>query len=224
MKTATLLGYRVIAQSEGVDLGKVRQVIFDAVNGHAAALLLGEKDLFGLVDAQVVAWEEIQQIGENAVIVKNTDSRQKAGDRPDLIPLLEQRHLIPSAKIYTEDGTELGTIKDLLFEADGVITHYEISGGLIEDTLHGTRFMAAQFQMRIGEEVVFVEPQAAKELKSSPPDYSANIDAVKQQVSETLSSENITRTTQQLQKSLDNAAGKFKETWKSEGKPPENNG
>jgi|GEM_PF-4593081 len=223
MKTETLVGYRVIAQNEGVDLGKVRQVIFDAVKGRAAALLLGEKDLFGLVDAQVVAWDEIQQIGENAIIVKSAESRRKAGEMPEIVTLLEQRHLIPGAKLYTEDGTGLGHIKDVLFEANGTITDYEISGGLIEDTLRGTRFMAAQYPLRIGEEVVFVEPRAAKELKTSPPDYNAHLDAVKQQVSETLSPEAISRTTQQLQKSLDSAAGKFKETWKNEGKPPENN-
>src|SRR5690606_19123271 len=139
-----------------------------------------------------------------------------AGELPEMVALLEQRHLIPGAKLYTENGTGLGNIKDVLFEINGAITDYEISGGLIEDTLRGTRFMPAHFPLRIGEEVVFVDPQAAKELKSSPPDYSANLETVKQQVSETLSSEKITRTTQQLQKSIDSAAGKFKETWNGE--------
>ena len=105
MKSGTLIGYRVIAQKEGMDLGKVRQVVFDGVNRRAAALVLGEKDLFGLMDAQVVPWDQIQKIGENAVIVQDANSCQKAGNLPAMIPLMEQKELLPGAKIYTEDGT-----------------------------------------------------------------------------------------------------------------------
>lgn len=218
MKSGTLLGYRVISRSEGIDLGKVRQVIFDGPNARAAALLLGDKDLFGLVDAQVVTWDQIHEIGENAVIVQNADSRQKAGNLPGMLDLLEQKQLLPGAKIYTEDGTGLGHIKDVLFDAEGAITDYELSSGLLEDTLRGTRFMPAKYHLRMGEEVIFVEPQAAKDLRTAPPDYQASLNAVKQQVNETLSPESITRTTNQLQKSIDSAAGKFKETWQNEGK------
>lgn len=64
MKSGTLMGYRVISRDEGVDLGKVRQVIFDALNRRMAALLLGDKDLFGLMDAHVVPWNQIQKLGK----------------------------------------------------------------------------------------------------------------------------------------------------------------
>jgi len=225
MKSGTLIGYRVIAQKEGVDLGKVRQIIFDGANRRAAALLLGDKDLFGLVDAQVVPWEEIQTIGENAVIVQNSDSCQKAGNLPQILPLMEQKSLLPGAKIYTEDGTGLGHIKDVLFGEDGGITDYELSSGLVEDTLHGTRFMPAIYNLRLGAEVVFVDPQAAKELKTSPPDLQSSLNSVKQQVGESLSEESIKRSANQLQKSIDTAAAQLKKSWKGENEPqtpPEN--
>ncbi|MEO6907741.1 MAG: PRC-barrel domain-containing protein, partial [Abditibacteriaceae bacterium] len=199
--------------------------VFDGVNRRAAGLVLGEKDLFGLMDAQVVPWDQIQKIGENAVIVQDANSCQKAGNLPAMIPLMEQKELLPGAKIYTEDGTGLGHIKDVLFEDDGTIVDYEISSGLVEDTLHGTRFMPATYNLRIGADVVFVDPQAAKDLRAEPPDFQSTADAVKKQMSESFSPESIKRSTNQLQKSIDTAAGQFKKTWKGEDEsqiPPEN--
>lgn len=219
MKSGTLIGYRVIAQNEGIDLGKVRQVIFDGAHRRAAALLLDDKDLFGLMDAHVVLWDQIQQIGENAVIVQNASSRVKAGDVQELKFLLEQKDLLPGAKLYTEDGTGLGNIKDVLFEADGVITDYELSAGLVEDTLHGTRFMPAIYNLRLGEDVIFVDPQAAKELRSTPPDFQSSLDTVKKQMKESLSDDSITRTANQLQKSIDTAAAQLKKSWKNDNDP-----
>lgn len=219
MKSGTLLGYRVIAQKEGIDLGKVRQIIFDGANHRAALLLLSDKDLFGLMDAQVVPWEEIQNIGENAVLVQNGESCQKAGNLPQILPLMEQRTLLPGAKIYTEDGTGLGHIKDVIFGEDGVITDYELSAGLVEDALHGTRFMPAIYNLRLGTEVVFVDPQAAKELKTSPPDLQSSLDSVKQQVKESLTDESIKRSANQLQKSIDAATAQLKKSWRGENNP-----
>ncbi len=215
MKSGTLIGYRVISQIEGIDLGKVRQVIFDGANRRAAFLLLSDKDLFGLMDAQVVSWDQIQSIGENALIVKNADSCQKAGSIPSSVTLLEQKDLLPGAKIYTEDGTGLGHLKDVIYEEDGAITGYELSAGLVEDTLNGTRFMPAIYNLRLGADVVFVDPQAAKDLRATPPDLQSSLDSMKQQVSESLSEESIKRTANQLQKSIDTAAAQFKKSWKS---------
>lgn len=216
MKSETLIGYRVISQDEGIDLGKVRQVIFDGANRRAAALLLGDKDLFGLMDAHVVLWDQIQQIGENAVIVQNADSRLRAGDAHSMTVLLEQKDLLPGAKLYTEEGTGLGHIKDVLFEADGTIADYELSEGLVGDTLHGTRFMPAIYNLRMGEDVIFVDPQAAKELRSSPPDFQSSLNTVKEQMKDSLSEDSITRATKQFQKSVDTAATQLKKNWKSE--------
>src|SRR5690606_21310795 len=86
----------------------------------------------------------------------------------------------------------------------------------MEDTFNGTRFMPAIYNLRIGEDVVFVDPQAAKELRASPPDLQSSFDVVKKQVNQSLSSESVARATNQLQQSIDRAAGKFKETWRSE--------
>lgn len=218
MKSATLIGYRVISQIEGIDLGKVRQIVFDGVNRRAAFLLLSDKDLFGLMDAQIVPWDEIQSIGENAVIVRNADSCQKAKSIPDSVPLLEQKDLLPGAKIYTEDGTGLGHVKDVIYEEDGAISGYELSAGIIEDTLNGTRFLPALYNLRLGAEVIFVDPQGAKDLRSSPPDLQSSLDSLKQQVSESFSDESIKRTTNKLQHSIDSAAAQFKQSWKSESK------
>ena len=220
MNSTTLIGYHVISQKEGIDLGKVRQVIFDGANRRAALLLLGDKDLFGLMDAHVVPWDQIQSIGENAVIVLNSESCQKSGNLPQSVTLLEQKGLLPGAKIYTEDGTCLGHIKDVHFESDGAITDFEISSGLVEDTLHGTRFMPAIYNLRLGADVVFVDSQAAKDLRSSAPDFQSGLDNVKRQVSESFSEDSIKRSATQLQQSIDTAAAHVKKSWTGRNNPP----
>lgn len=224
MKSGTLVGHRVLSLDGGSDLGKVRQVIFDTSNARAAALLLEDKDLFGLLDAQVVLWNQIREIGEDAVMVQNAKALQKAGSIVGMTDLLERKHLIPGIKLYTEGGTGLGNISDVLFDRDGAIECYELSSGLIEDTLRGKRYLPAAHPLRLGEEVAFVESAAAQDLRKAAPELKSTLDAMRQQVSESLLPDSLTRSTQQLQKSLNDAAEKFKDTWQSEskaGSPPD---
>lgn len=217
MKSGTLVGHRVLALDGGSDLGRVRQIIFNTSNARAAALLLEDKDLFGLLDAQVVVWEQIREIGEDAVMVQDARALQKAGGIPGMTALLERKHLMPGAKLYTEGGTGLGNISDVLFNREGAIESYELSSGLIEDALRGKRYLPATHPLRLGEEVAFVESSAAEDLRTTMPELKSTLHTMRQQVSESLSPDSLTRTTQQLQKSLNDAAEKFKDTWQSEG-------
>ncbi|HEX8833213.1 MAG TPA: PRC-barrel domain-containing protein, partial [Abditibacteriaceae bacterium] len=77
-KGKSIIGLKVLSQSDATDLGSVRDLIFDHESEELLALLISEKDLFGLIDAQVVPWNQVRSIGPNAVMVPSADSKIKA--------------------------------------------------------------------------------------------------------------------------------------------------
>ncbi|MEO6906719.1 MAG: hypothetical protein ABI210_02405, partial [Abditibacteriaceae bacterium] len=74
---------------------------------------------------------------------------------------------------------------------------------------------SAIYNLRIGEDVIFVESQAAKELRSAPPDFQSSLNTVKEQMKGSLSEDSVIRTANQLQKSIDMASAQLKKNWKS---------
>src|SRR5690349_7198397 len=78
----SLIGLRVLSEADGADLGRVRDLDFDHAANRLLALLMSEKELFGLIDAQVIPWDQVNRIGPDAITVQNSKSRMKAGEAP----------------------------------------------------------------------------------------------------------------------------------------------
>ena len=53
-KGKSIIGLNIVSQNDATELGKVRDLIFDHDTDELLALLVSEKDLFGLIDAQIV--------------------------------------------------------------------------------------------------------------------------------------------------------------------------
>ncbi len=83
---SSIIGLKVISQSEGRDIGTVRDLIVDQNSDELLALLTSEKDLFGLIDARVIPWDQIVTIGPDAVIVPGEISAELRPNCHDLIP------------------------------------------------------------------------------------------------------------------------------------------
>jgi len=166
-KGKSIIGLKVITQSDGVKLGSVRDLIFDDAGDSVLALLLSEKDLFGLIDAQIVPWEQIQSIGRDAVVVQSSASKIKAGDDERVRGVMNRNTSLSGTRIYTTDGQNLGTLADMFFdETSGRVEGYEISGGFVADTMSGKQFLPAQCTISLGIDVAFVAPEVADELEA----------------------------------------------------------
>ena len=59
------------------NLGSIRDLIFDNSSHKLIALLLSDRELFGMIDATVVPWTQVREIGPNAIMVPVQSTTQK---------------------------------------------------------------------------------------------------------------------------------------------------
>lgn len=169
-KGKSLLGLSIVGQAEGTQLGRVRDLIFDRDTDEVLALVLGEKDLFGLIDAQIVPWREVQSVGNDVIMVRNSNSRIPLHDEPRVRAVAEagRETVLSGTQIVTTEGKHLGTLADMVIdEATGRVTGYEVSGGFIADTLRGKKFLPAPPSLKVGADAAIAPPAAAEALKNS---------------------------------------------------------
>lgn len=164
-KGKSLIGMRVISEADGADLGTVKDLVFDHDANNALALLMSEKDLFGLIEAQVIPWAEITHFGPDAITVNASSSRVKAGEVSEVKSVMHRNTALSGTRVYTTDGRHLGTLADtFLNDETGHIEGYELSGGFVSDTVSGKKYLPADYDLVVGRDVALVPPSAATEL------------------------------------------------------------
>jgi uncharacterized protein YrrD len=162
-----LVGLPVISEIDGADLGRVKDLVFDHDANQAIALLMSERELFGLIDAEVIAWTEISSIGPDAITVLTSTSRAKASNVPSVRSVMHRNTALSGTRVFTTDGRELGALADTFIEeASGRILGYELSSGFVSDTMSGKRFVPAEYDLSVGRDVALLPPAAAAELQT----------------------------------------------------------
>lgn len=165
-KGKSIEGLKVIGQADGTDLGTVKDVIFDHETVEVLAILVSERELFGLIDAQVAPWSEIMTIGPDAIMVRSRESVIRAGDDARIHAEMSGENSLVGKAINTTDGRNLGAFSDIYFEDDGTIVGYEVSGGLFADAVSGRRFMPVPESFTLGDDVALVPPSIADEMEA----------------------------------------------------------
>jgi uncharacterized protein YrrD len=166
-KGKSLLGLKVISEVDGTDMGSVKDLIFDHDSNQVLALLMSDKDLFGLIDAQIIPWEHIAHVGPDAITVTNSNSRINAGSDARVKSVMDRDTALSGTYIYSTEGQYLGTLADTyLNEETGHIEGYEISGGFVSDTMTGKRFLPSDHDLQVGKDVALVDPVAADALET----------------------------------------------------------
>ena len=159
-------GLKVIGQTDGSDLGRVRDVVFDYETSRVLGLVLSERELFGLVKAQVIPWSYIREIGPDSVMVESSESVIRADDDPVIDAEMRREHGLAGREIHTTDGKNLGTFSDIYFQDDGTIVGYEVSGGVFSDMSTGRRFMPVPANFVVGTDVAVVPPEVAHYMEA----------------------------------------------------------
>ena len=168
-KAKSLIGLNVISQLQGSQLGTVRDLIFDAQSKQLLALLLSDRNLFGLVDALVVPWSTVRDVGPHAVMVAGDEALIKAGTDPVITAAFDQSNKLDGKKITTQGGQHLGSVSDIFVDDHGAVAGYEVSTGLLSDVLGGKKFLSAPAEVTVGKDVILVPQSAAEELDRQKP-------------------------------------------------------
>ncbi len=158
-KTSSIVGLSVISSCEGVDLGRVSEVVVDLAKGVVVGMVIGS----GPAEKGVLA-DDIAIMGPDAVMIPDQSKAKKLADLPGLV---EKRPVSAEATVtvVSESGFKLGTLAEVYIEpADNTVVRYEISGGAVRDLTDGTLTLAVMKGIVHGPDIIVVPDAAIAEL------------------------------------------------------------
>ena len=166
-KGKSIIGLTITSEAEGAELGRVKDLIFDDGTDELVGLLISERELFGLIDAKVIPWNQVRSIGANSVMVPSETSVINAGDDARISNIMGRDTVLSGTTVRTTDGQDLGTFADMYIdETTGQVVGYEVSGGFFADSMSGKHYIASSPDIRIGRDVALVPAEVADELEA----------------------------------------------------------
>lgn len=165
VKGRDIIGRAVVGQADGARLAWVRDLIFDHETDEVLALVLNDKDMFGLMQARIVPWAQVRQVGSDTVFVESAASVINLKDDARVRGVTDRQTCLSGTKVITTDGRQIGSLADMCIdETNGHVLGYEISEGFVADTLHGKKFLPQPTEMTLGKDVAVVPPEAANRI------------------------------------------------------------
>ncbi|MDD4152745.1 MAG: PRC-barrel domain-containing protein, partial [bacterium] len=139
MRGKEITGLPVYDASEGQKLGSIKDIVVDIDSRKVEGFTVDTGGLFG-PGHKVLPMDEIKNIGPDAVMVEDKTHAvlHDENREPKISKILAEGHTVYGKKILTRSGKELGTVSDIMVETDsGIISGYEISGGVARDISRG---------------------------------------------------------------------------------------
>lgn len=154
LRSSEIMGNPIITYDSGEQIGKVEDLIFDAVN--LIALVISRKN------SQVIFMDRIKTIGPDAVIVNSSDAVVESEE------VFTRQAATIGLKMMTNDAHELGHVIDICFEQDGRVAGYDLSGSKLAALVEGRSFVPAHLIERIGKEVILTATEAEQAMQTQP--------------------------------------------------------
>ena len=163
-KVSEIIGLPVLALDTGRKVEDVDDVLFEPEQNRILALLVDRGGWFD--GAKVVRFSAVQSIGDDAVVVPSERSITPVKAHPDIKRALDSHRVVSGMKVYSMGGDYLGRVSDMVVdEATGEVKGYEVTGGFVQETLRGKKFVPAPETTEVGQEVVFVPTETGERME-----------------------------------------------------------
>lgn len=103
-------GRKVVSTSTAETVGRVDGFVVDVRGPYLVALQLKKTHA-----GDILRWNDVTAFGADAVTVSGADKIVSADE--DLAPLLDKRNHMLKKRVLTTAGDELGTVRDVEFDA-----------------------------------------------------------------------------------------------------------
>ncbi|MEO8285716.1 MAG: PRC-barrel domain-containing protein [Chloroflexota bacterium] len=164
-KGKKIIGQDILSFADGQKVGSVKDLIIGPESDTVVALLVEEGGL--LSSARIVPFDNVNSFGKDAVMIDESRSVISADNYPLVFNILNTKDKLIGKKVFTEGGTDEGSIGDVYFdETSGEVLGYEVSGGLIENVQKGTSFLPLDDIVNIGPDLVLITQQAGPMLEA----------------------------------------------------------
>ncbi|MEL7037950.1 MAG: photosystem reaction center subunit H [Cyanobacteria bacterium J06592_8] len=164
IKRSELINRLILERNTTVDEGRVEQIWINPQSHQVVALtcksglIRGQKKFF--------SWDDITQIGEDAVLVNRLSAESEETRLP------EQAIHISGHEVWTDAGKKIGTIVDYIFEIKtGFINTYLYTAQGLRGMLDGVYILAATAISSVGNKRLIVLEAAIK----NPQQYSEGL-------------------------------------------------
>lgn len=124
-----LLSMPLIAMSEGTEIGRVKDIVFDPEEHALLGVLVSPSS--GMDAPMFVSKDRIEGIGDAAITVSGTDALQEVSTQPRAKGIIESGLHFRGVKVVTETGNSLGTIDKVLIDSSGDVAAYRATKGLL---------------------------------------------------------------------------------------------
>lgn len=154
MRVGDVKGIPIISLEDDQKLGYVRDPLYDNQQHIDGFLLDLNRISFG---KRYILLEDVLRLDRNALVIFNEHSIKKLPRNNSYKIGLNGTHLF-GKKVQNKEGTNLGTVKDLIFDSDsGKIKGLEISRGFLEDVVDGRNVIMMKNNIECGEEFIVIE-------------------------------------------------------------------
>ncbi len=166
VKATHVIGLPVYTIQQGQQLEHtVKDVAYDPNTNRVEALVLDEGGWFS--DAQIILIRDVHSIGEDAVLIENPNVIKKASEvKQKVASIAKGENYLTTDKVITENGTDLGTIDDLLFDTKtGNVQEFEVSQGTFKDVSTGKKIFKPNDIITVGQNAIIVSAYTEKEFE-----------------------------------------------------------
>lgn len=163
IKASEVMGRPVIVREGGREAGRIKDVVVDQPGKRVLGFVIAEGFLRS---TKVAPWAGLLAIGPDSLILSAAGSVVAAGDVPDIKVVLDGGTNIRGLRLQTTGGKDLGKVEDLQFnELTGEVEGYELSGGMLSDTIGGRTFLPTPPSIELGKDVALVAPEVESTIK-----------------------------------------------------------
>lgn len=159
-KRSDVLDLSVICVDEGIEYGKVRELIIDPESGKVVYLIIDDGEWY--LGAKYLEFQNILGIGRDAVTTQSVDNIKKIKEDDEVLELVKKGIKIIGAKVYSQSGEYIGLIDEYYIdEEDGAIIKCQLKG------TSGDNMIACSSIVTYGKSVLVVEDNTKKNIISS---------------------------------------------------------
>ncbi len=175
IKANKIIGLTVITINDGKNISTVKEVIYDGIANQVKAIVVDEKGWFK--SAKIIMIEDIQSIGEDAIIVADESVIVDSGDQNDNVvtTIVDDNNFLTKNEVVTSSGKKLGRVTDIYFNfPGGKVDAIEVSEGFLKNIGSGSKKIFITDVVTIGENNLIVKDIAEATFEEQGKDQGMN--------------------------------------------------
>lgn len=171
-KTQEILGLPIISISDGLEVGRVKNIIINAKKGSADYVVVDSG--IQILGAKIIPTDKVLGIGEYALTIENEEAINDLSKIPAAIDLLQQNIQVKGTKVLTQKGRLMGEIGDIYVDEDDNCTIVGLEY-IADITQKKIRIIPRDSVLTFGKNLVIVKENVESTLLDRASDLKAAV-------------------------------------------------